>query len=727
MMQRSKGIFILLLLALVAAGCSTTRTLKEGEYRLAKNTIKVDRRGVDNSELNPYLRQKPNSSIIFGWNPFLSIYGWAGNSDSKFANFLRKLGQAPVVFDESQVDASVVNLRNHLEYIGWYGSDVTADVTKKGRRAYVTYNVTLGKRYKISEINYNVPSYGTFTRDFNVNNSRSTVKVGSWLSESALEDETVRSAQFFRDIGYYGFTKAYYSFEADTLGQDGNAILTMSILDYPRSGTPQEAMEHRKYTIGDVTISYPESVPFRSSVLENLNILKPGQLYSERRVNMTYNRLSNLTLFNGINIDIQPAGEDKVDCNINLRNSGLQGFKINFEGSVNSTGLLGLSPQVSYYHKNLFHGGELLNVSIKGNHQFRLDSDVKSNEISTSASIRFPKFVGLPNRIFRGNNIPRTDVSLAFSYQDRPEYARTIISSAFGYTGTLGRGRRFSYQLYPLQANVVRLFNISSDFAKSIATDRFMMNAYSDHFDMGIGAIAYYTTDVSAVPAGSYHYYRLMLDLSGNAISLLNPLLPTNDQGQHTIWQTPYSQYVRSEVQLGRTIRTGNKDQYAIAARFLAGVGYAYGNASTLPFEKQFYSGGASSMRGWQARTIGPGHSQINDIFVIPSQTGDLKLEANLEFRAPLFWKVEGALFADAGNIWALNGAAPEEERFALSSIAGDWGIGLRVNLDFILVRVDMGMQVHDPARAEGDRWLGPTQWLRRGNYAIHFGVGYPF
>ena len=132
-------------------------------------------------------------------------------------------------------------------------------------------------------------------------------------------------------------------------------------------------------------------------------------------------------------------------------------------------------------------------------------------------------------------------------------------------------------------------------------------------------------------------------------------------------------------------------------------------------------------MRGWQARTLGPGHSQLNDIFVIPSQTGDLKLEANLEFRAPLFWKVEGALFADAGNIWSINGAAPAEERFALSSIAGDWGLGLRLNLDFILVRVDMGMRVHDPARAEGDRWLGPAQWLRRGNYAVHFGVGYPF
>ena len=720
-------LFLFVLAAILAAGCSTTRTLKEGEYRLARNTIKVDKRGVGSSELSPYLRQKPNASIIFDWNPFLSVYGWAGNGTSKFANFLRKLGQAPVVYDPAQVDASISNLENHLNYIGWYGSTVTADVTTNGKKAYVTYNVTLGKRYKISEIHYDIPSYGTFTKDFNANKARSSLKVGSWLSESALEDETVRSAQYFRDIGYYGFSKSYYSFEADTLSGDGKAILTMSILDYPRNGTPQESAEHRKYTIGDVIISYPESVPFRASVLENLNTLKPGQMYSERRVNMTYNRLSNLTVFNGINIVTEPAGEDKVNCNIRLRNSGLQGFKFNLEGSVNSTGLLGFSPQFSYYHKNLFHGGELLNISIKGNHQFRLDNDVKSNEISTSASIRFPKFVGLPNRIFRGNNIPRTDVTTAFSYQNRPEYARTIISGSFGYTGTLGRNRQFSYQLYPFQANVVRLFNISEDFRKNILTDRFMMNAYSNHFDMGIGGILYYTTDVSPIPAGSYSYYRLLFDLSGNVISLFNPVLKTNDQGQHTIWETPYSQYVRGEIQLGRTFRFGGKDQYAIAGRILAGAGYAYGNATTLPFEKQFYSGGASSLRGWQARTLGPGASKMNDIFVIPSQTGDLKLEANLELRMPLFWKFEGAIFADAGNVWTMNGVSDDSERFSYDSIAGDWGIGLRLNFDYILVRVDMGMRVHDPARDEGDRWLGPTQWLRAGNYAVHFGVGYPF
>ena len=257
-----------------------------------------------------------------------------------------------------------------------------------------------------------------------------------------------------------------------------------------------------------------------------------------------------------------------------------------------------------------------------------------------------------------------------------------------------------------------------------------MLNAYSDHFDLGVGGTLYYTTDPSAIPAGSYHYYRLNVDLAGNVVSLFNPLMPTDSWGYHTIWDTPYAQYVRAEVQAGRTLRMGHAEKVSLAYRFLAGAGYAYGNSTSLPFEKQFYSGGASSMRGWQARTLGPGTSQINESFVIPSQTGDMKLEANVELRFPLVWKLEGAVFADAGNIWELMGAN-EETRFDFKdlqeSVALDGGLGLRVNLSFILVRLDAGLKLHDPAQDPGARWLAPSRWLDKGNFAIHFGVGYPF
>ena len=721
-----RKVILAALSGLLAVSCSTTRVLPEGTYRLARNKIKVEGGKVASSELSSYVSQKPNTSV-FGINPGLAVYNWADTADTWLNNFIRKFGSAPVIFDASQVGTSEENMVNHLEYIGFYGSKVRSEVEYKGKKAYVTYYVTPGRQYKIGSIHYELPESKEFVEDFDADRRRTTIKVGQYLSESALEDETVRSAQYFRDRGYYGFNKSFYFFEADTLSSDGIADLTYSIRTYPRNGTPEQAQPHRKYRIGDVRLSYPADVPIRTSVLENLNNLRPGMPYSERLVNAAYNRLSNLSVFNGVNVTMTPTGDDVVDCDIALTNGGIQGFKTNLEASVNSTGLYGISPQINYFHKNLFHGGELFNLGLKGNFQFKPNDDVRSTEFSISSSVRFPKFIGLPNRYFRGSNLPHTDLNLAFSYQDRPEYMRTMISSSFGYTGNLGRG--FFYQFYPFQANIVRLFSISESFWERLLTDLFLLNAYSDHFDMGVGGMLYYTTDASTIPKRSYRYGRLSFDLSGNVLSLFDGMMPVNDWGQHTIWETPYSQYVKGELQLGQTIRFGNGDNQAVALRFLIGAGHAYGNSTNIPFEKQFYSGGANSMRGWQARALGPGRAEpMTEYFLIPSQTGDLKMEANVEYRFPVTWKLEGALFADAGNIWWLKqGLAYEGENFSFDTIAGDWGFGLRLNLDFILVRIDMGIKIYEPCRPVEQRWVGPADWLKRDNFAVHFGVGYPF
>ena len=723
----NQGKTILLLLAgFLTLSCSTTRVLREGQYRLAGTRIVIEDRQIHGSELSSYISQKPNASLL-GLSPALAIYNWADTADTWINNMIRRFGDPPVIFDPVQVRTSVDNMENHLEYIGYYGSKVRSEVEYKGKRAYVTYHVQPGHRYRIRSIDYELPESEQFRKDFDSDLRRTSVKIGQYLSESALEEETERSAEFFRNRGYYGFNKSFYFFEADTLSSDGTAALTMAIREYPRNGSPEDATPHRRFQIGEVTLSYPEDVPIRTSVLENLNILRPGMPYSERLVNAEYSRLSNLSVFNNVNVTMNPVSENVVNCDIGLQNGGIQGFKANLEASVNSTGLYGISPQFSYFHKNIFHGGELFNLGLKGNFQFKPNDQVRSTEFSVSSSIRFPKFIGLPNRFFRGPNLPHTDLTLAFSYQDRPEYKRTMISTSFGYTGNLGRV--FFYQIYPFQTNIVRLFSISESFAERLLTDLFLLNAYSDHFDMGVGGMLYFTTDASTIPKRSYRYARLSVDLSGNILSLFNSAMPTNERGFHTIWETPYAQYVKGELQLGQTFRFGNADKQALALRFLVGAGYAYGNSTSIPFEKQFYSGGANSMRGWQARALGPGRIEPwTEYFLIPSQTGDFKMEANLEYRFPLFWKLEGATFVDAGNIWSLKKIEGfEGENFSWDTIAGDWGLGIRVNLDFILVRIDLGSKVYEPCREAGSRWIGPRDWLRKDNFALHFGVGYPF
>ena len=729
-MKVALRIFLFASIILAALSCSTTRVLEDGQYRLAKNKITIENSKTFNpTVLEPYLKQKPNSYFVFGWNPFLNLYNWSNGKGGAWDRFVQKLGVAPVVYDPDMVDSSIENLKNHLSYLGYYNSDVSSSIAVTKKRVKVTYNVTLGKQYPISKITYTLPDNKEFAESFLKDTTNLSIKPGDYLSESSLQAETERSSQVLRNQGYYSFNKNYYFFEADTLTIPGSALLNLTVNEYTRNETPKDAQPIRKFYINDVKISYPNTLKFRDNILRELTTITPGDVYSADEINRTYSRLTALKVFSSVNIGMTPVDTDLVDCSISMAQSKLQGFKFNLESSVNSTGLFGVSPQVSYYHKNIFRGGEWLNLSFMGNFQFKFNDDVRSNEFGVSAGLSFPKFFPLPYRFFKGA-IPRTDINLTYNYQSRPEYTRNIISVTYGYNGNFKR--RFFYQAYPLQMNVVRLFDLDEKFYKSLVNDPFLLNAYQDHFDFGSGATLYYTTNPDNTPKTPHFYSRLQFDIAGNTLSAFKQLMEKNANGQGMIWNTPFSQFVRGEITLSKTWFLGKKSKQSIATRLQAGAGYAYGNSTSLPFEKHFYAGGSNSLRGWQARTVGPGTAPRDTSFVIPNQTGDMKLEANIEYRFDLFWKLAGALFIDAGNVWTLKADDTEEGQQSLfswkdfgSSIAANWGAGIRLDFGFLLLRVDMGLKVHDPARQQ--RWVNPGEWFKGDNYALHFGVGYPF
>lgn len=704
-------------LLLLLTSCSTTRLLKEGEYRLASNEVEVISKNQDKDErrlpreLDSYIRQDANKDLIFGWNPLLNVYNWSNGSGGGINGFWEKIGVAPVVFSPLLVESSVDNMKSRLSYLGYYNAEVKPEILLKNKLAKVTYNVTPGKRYSIDEIRYELPP-GEFQDEFLADSLNMGVKVGDYLSEQLLEAESVRGASYFRNLGYYDFNKNAYSFEADTL--KGKTVLYYRI-----SADPS------KYTIRNVSIQHPSDIKFRESLLRQFNTIKPGDYYSEDLVNKTYYRFSALNLFSGVNIQMTPVDSTHVDCDIKLTGSNLMGFKANLEASTNSSALFGISPQLSFFHKNLFHGGEWLNLDFTGNWQFMPGSDLGATELGASASLSLPKMLGYPPSKIKGKNIPRTEFKASFSYQNRPEYRRSVAGFSYGFTGQLGT--KYFYQVSPLQLSLVELYDISDGFSKTLQENPYLWDSFEDLVDLGLGGTIYYTSDASVVPKGSYEFARFSLDLSGNALSIFDKWLPIDGAtGKHHFLGLPYKQYVKAAVSAGTTARFGRNNGHALAVRVEAGIGKAYGNSTAMPFEKQFYAGGASSMRGWQVRTLGPGFNKMDDSFIIPSQTGDLKLEMDIEYRFNMFWKLEGALFAEAGNIWLLN----EIKRFediGPESIAADWGLGLRFNLDFILLRFDMGFKVHDPARPDGSRWLTPRQWFAPDGSAFHFGVGYPF
>lgn len=750
----------LLVLFFLIVSCSTVRIIPENSSRLKDNVIVLPKSfEVEESQLQPYIRQKPNTKFLFGINPFLAIYNWSNGKNNDWDTFVKSIGQPPVIYDSLMTARSRENLEKHLEYLGYYNSRVSYKAKTSNKKTTVTYNITPGKQYIISKIDYYVND--DLLRDYIVPDSlNSLVKTGNYLSESVLEKESNRISSMLREAGYYNFSSGYIVFDADTSSSDRNAHIRIRIRNYLRSESSKDAKPHRKYvvntvrilpdynptrgrrdtelrpdsiTVDSVTVIYSRNHNFRPDVLTRLNRIKPGSRYNEKVVNTTYSRFVSLRYFSGVNLQFDdvtsaeeiedPSKPGKVDCTIRLTPSKSQGYKVNLEVSSNSNNLFGISPAISYYHKNIFKGGEWLNLGLMGNFQSKLNSSVKSNELGVSAGISIPRFLFLSDRIFT-NTVPRTEITTSYNFQSRPEFTRNLISFNFGYNWQMGE--RFFYRFNPIQLSVIKLFNLSEQFYLSLS-DPFLKNAYRNHFDVGSGITMYYTTDPSPSPKFSYFYIRMTNDLAGNLLSLFNSSMPVDSTGSRTIWRTAYAQYYRGDLTAGYTHRISSKS--SIATRFNIGVGYAYGNSKTIPYEKLFYSGGANSMRGWQARSLGPGSAPLDTTFSIANQTGDIKMEFNAEYRFPLFWKLEGALFTDLGNIWNLkNEPGKEQSLFKIGefykTLAFNWGTGVRLNFDFLILRLDLGMVAYDPRY---NKWIGFNKWFTKETYSLQFGVGYPF
>ena len=701
------------LAAILAAVCSCagTKNIPEGKYILKENVIKVtNSKTYSPSDLTPYLKQAENDNLIFG---------------------IKSLFSEPILLDESLIEPSCNGMVRHLEYLGYYGSGIETSVERGKKKAKVNYLVTLGKQYPIKKVEYAIADTA-ISAIFRQDSLNFTIREGQPLSEQSLETETERLAALLRSKGYYGFTKNYFFNFADTTTARDSSVLKIELRNYTRNESPTQAKPHLRYTISKVEIETPPNLNVKQNFLKDINRIESGMPYSEELINTTYSRYTGIPLFNTVNISLTPGDSTDVDCKIALTPSKLQSYEVNMEASTNSSALIGISPSLSYKHLNLFGGGEVLTLGFRGNFQFKINDPARSNEFAISSGITFPKMLFLPSAINNQPTLPATEITLAYNYQNRPEYNRNIISSSYGYIWSASQ--KLKYNLNVLSLNIIKIFDIDPTFYSSLSSS-YLQYQYQNHFDLGANATVYYTNDPSVSPKGNHFYVRWDVAASGNILNLASGALKSNSSGESLIWGIPFSHYIRNQVTMVETLKFGRDNKTSLAGRLLAGVGYAYGNSHTLPLEQMFYAGGASSMRGWQSRTVGPGCAPLDETFAIYNQTGDLHLEANLELRFPLFWKLKGALFTDVGNIWNL----PDEEMekaspsYALSvfsfknlakSTAVSWGTGARLDFDMLLVRVDVGFKGYDPA---SQHWLAPSEWFSKNGFALHLGIGYPF
>ena len=752
-MIRTTLIFTIILFA---TSCSTIRYVPKDEYLLAKYEISVNpQTTISPSTLTSYLKQQPNATLFFGWKMLLHIYSLSPKSEGKLSALLRSAGEAPVIFDPDALEKSKANIDRYLTSQGYYCNQVTDSIAYRNRQAAVYLRVHLGKQYSISTVRY-IISDSTLRYFILTDTLHSLLRNHPVLSETLLERESERIATHLRKLGYYNFTKKHTSFIADTLQGNHTAHLTIQFKEGNRADEMAlSAAMQQRFTIASIhvfpdwrqeeslqnpiykssldsteykgiKIYYKNKLHLRPQVIARVNRLEPKTYYNEQLVNTTYNRFSSLRLFSGVTLQFDATNppDESLNCQIRLTPSKVQGYKINLEASSNSSGLIGLSPALSYFHKNIFKGGEMLTLNFAGNFQFKFNNPLKSTELGASTTLSFPTFLFPVPQSWFGHYTPQTDISISYGFQQRHEFIRNNISVNFGYNWQ--NGERVYFRFAPTQLNIVRLYNIDSTFYQSLH-DPFLINSYQDHFDLGSSFTLYYTTDNSPVPKKSYFYFRWTTDLSGNSLGLFSKKMQKDPTGSHLLWGTAYSQYWKNEINSVYTWKP--VPEYSVAMRLFGGIGVAYGNSDAMPFEKLFYSGGANSLRAWQARAVGPGSMPLDTTFSIPNQTGDIKLEANIEYRPKLFWKLEGALFMDAGNIWTLRqdlgreaGAFRFKDFHKGIAVAG--GVGIRLNLEFVLLRLDLGVSLRNPYL---QKWTLPSQWFKSGAYALQFGVGYPF
>ena len=500
----------------------------------------------------------------------------------------------------------------------------------------------------------------------------------------------------------------------------------------------ERGLPHQQYTIGEITYHsgnpQDSTIHLRRKVLRNNTFLTQGDLYSASSLQSTYNHFGRLGAVRYTNISfIERLNNPVLDCDIVLTTNKTQTLSFQPEGT-NTAGDLGAAASLTYQNRNIFHGSELLSVELRGAYEAIKGLEDYSNqnfvEYSLETRLNFPRFIApFLASSFRRRINATSEVSMLYDLQNRPEFRRRVFSVAWHYKWN-DQNHHDRYQIDLLDLNYISMPWISETFRREYLDDTSSRNAilrynYENLFIMKFGAGYSYNNGVIAIKAKA--------ETAGNLLQLASGTLGfhRNAEGQYTFLDIAYAQYVKCDIDVTRYFQLAYNSQLVLHMGL--GVAYPYGNSTMLPFEKRYFSGGANSVRGWSVRSLGPGSYVGRDGRIdFINQTGDMKLDMNVEYRAKLFWKFGAALFIDAGNIWTLRSYDDQPGgHFTPSALwnqlAVSYGLGLRLNFDYFILRFDMGMKAVCPyydTQHEHFPVIHPN--LQR-DFAFHFAVGLPF
>lgn len=773
--------FLLVIASLYS--CNNTFYLKNNEKLLGGISIKIkgDQRNVNKDDLMPILKQKPNKKILGVLKFHLGVYNFAKRGkERKWKKWLiDNVAEEPVIYDSILKNKSTQQIKLFLDKKGYFDSTVKDTVITRKKRVRVIYSVKTLKPYLVNSINYSIKDTALSVIVFN-DTINSLIKKTFVFDQSKLEKERERISNLFKNNGYYYFSVDFVRFKVDSFMKNKLVNVEVEIKDPSDfiNINLKDKTKHNKYFIRKILV-YPEydfltmesgyienkilgqnivfmnkgRQRYRKDLFLNSMFIVPNEPYNLMDANLTYDRLSQLKIFGSVKLEFNNVTDSSgyfLDAILKLGRTKSQSYSLELQGT-NSAGNYGIQGNVTFQNKNIFKGGEVFRV--KGAVEIKqvpvpFDSGIPSIitlgafntiEFGPEVSLSIPKLT--PNFKINKFSKAHTIFSTAFNYQKNPNYFRTIFNTSFGYSITKAKT---TWAIYPLELNFVNV-TLDKRFEDAIANSNnvSLLLRYQSQFFNNL-RITFTNSNQSSATLKNNYYLKLNGELAGVIPTLINewtgkPRIKENENSDSAYYyftgirfNNPYAQFAKFEIDYRYYFRY-SVDQ-TLVLRSYSGIGYAFGNSSTMPFVKSFFAGGADDIRAWRPRTLGPG-SFVGNGFDQIERIGDFKLTLNAEYRFKVYKYLNAALFADAGNIWLLN-----TDRFTnktggqlllnkfFEQLAMGAGVGFRFDFSFFIVRLDVGVPIYDPKRVE----LNQSNWII-GNLKdsdinfLNLGIGYPF
>ena len=766
-------------IVLTVASCSNTKFLEDGQFLYTGSNLEIIGDSISSAnkkELKEQLKEniipKPNSSFL-GLRPRLYIYNITKEPTKPkgIRNwFKNKVGEKPVLLGDVDIEFNKEILVNYSENKGYFNAKSTSDTISKNKKAEINYKVYPKNRYYISQVNFPKDTMPAIQAAITETKDKSLLKAGEPFDLDVIKNERNRIDTQLKEKGFYYFHPDNIIVQADsTVTKDHKVELFVKL----KKNTPTEATE--QYTIDNVFV-FPNynirdirqkkySVPmikdsavqylandfymvdpenkFKPKVFDRVLYFKKGDLYNRKDHNLTLNRLISLGVFKFVKNEfvISDSVQNKFDAYYLLTPKELQSLRLEVLGRTNSANYGGGELNLNWTHRNFLKGAEQLKASLYGAFDVQLGGPKDANNMfraGFNTQLSFPRIIA-PFRFNSSSEfVPRTNINLGYEYQNRTKlYTLHNFKTSFGYVWK--ENARKEHDLKVIDVTLVSPEKITEEYYNQIY-DEFgnvknpSLKRVVDK-QLIFGPTYAYTYTNTMLPKKNTFYYRGQVDLSANLTGLFTGANVEKGK-EKTIFDIPFSQFAKMEHDFRFYHKITEKSSFA--ARFIGGLAYPYGNSEHVPYSKQFFVGGSNSIRAFRARTLGPGsydpRNQNASFFF--DQSGDVKLELNAEYRLNLFKFLNLALFADAGNIWLINDDITRPggkfSKEFMDEIAIGAGIGLRLDFNILILRLDAATPLRVPYYEKGDRWafdkidFSNKDW-RRDNLILNIAIGYPF